>query len=47
MKALLAVQVAPFVGLGIFFLRDGQWRLGLAQVLLAVVQAVIYSGEMA
>ena len=41
---LLAVQVATFVALGLLFLVDGQVRLGVAQILLAAVQAVIYSG---
>lgn len=40
---LLAVQVATFVGLGAAYLLKGETRLGTAQVLLAIVQAVIYS----
>lgn len=43
---VLALQVATFLWLGMHFLLSGQWRLGVAQVLLAAVQAVIYSGEM-
>lgn len=43
---LLTVQVLTFVGLGIVFMTEGQWRLGIAQVLLAAVQAIIYSGSM-
>lgn len=46
-ESVLVVQVATFVLLGLIFLRDGDWRLGMAQVLLAAVQAVIYSGSMA
>ena len=46
MTAILGVQVATFVGLGAMFLAAGDWRLGAAQFLLAVVQAVIYSGSM-
>lgn len=41
---LLGVQVATFVGLGAVFVVRGETRLGVAQVLLAAVQAVIYSG---
>lgn len=40
---LIVVQVCTFVGLGLVFLSSGQWRLGVAQLLLAVVQAVIYA----
>lgn len=47
MRGVLAVQVATFAALGALFLHQGQWRLGVAQMLLAVVQAVIYSGQMA
>lgn len=47
MIVLLAVQVATFVALGVFFVADGQPRLGTAQLLLAAAQAVIYSGRMA
>jgi hypothetical protein len=45
--AVLAVQVGTFVALGGWFFTAGQWRLGLAQFLLAAVQAIIYSGRMA
>jgi hypothetical protein len=44
--SLLAVQVLTFVGLGVTYLALGQWRLGVAQILLAAVQAVIYTGSM-
>lgn len=41
---VLVVQVLTFVVLGVWFLQHHNWRLGVAQLLLAVVQAVIYSG---
>lgn len=44
MTYVLAVQVATFVVLGAYFLAAGNWRLGVAQILLAAVQAIIYSG---
>jgi hypothetical protein len=47
MNAILLIQVASFVGLGILFIAAGQWRLGVAQILLAAVQLIIYSGRMA
>lgn len=43
-KLILWVQVATFVAGGVLFLRDGNWRLGVAQLLLAAVQSVIYIG---
>lgn len=46
MTAVLTIQVATFVALGAMFLAAGDWRLGVAQLLLAAVQAVIYSGRM-
>lgn len=46
-RAILAVQVATFLALGVLFLAAGQWRLGTAQLLLALIQAILYSGEMA
>ena len=45
MTALLSIQVATFVALGGVFLHRGDWRLGTAQLMLAAVQAVIYSGR--
>lgn len=47
MTAILAVQVLTFIALGVMFLGAGEWRLGVAQLLLAAVQAVIYSGRFA
>lgn len=43
---LLVLQVGTFLGLGTHFLASGQWRLGTAQLLLAAVQGVLYTGEM-
>lgn len=45
--AILTIQVATFVALGVHFLTLGDWRLGTAQLLLAAVQGVIYTGRMA
>ena len=42
--ALLAVQVVSFVVIGVWYLTEGNWRLGVSQVLLAAVQGIIYSG---
>lgn len=42
--AVLVIQVATFVALGAYYVSHGNYRLGVAQLLLAVVQAVIYSG---
>lgn len=47
MTAILIVQVLTFIALGTLFLVSGDWRLGAAQLLLASVQAIIYSGRMA
>jgi hypothetical protein len=41
--ALLVVQVATFVILGVMLCAQGQWKLGAAQLLLAGVQGIIYS----
>lgn len=40
---VLGVQVATFFALGGYYLSTGNVRLGVAQLLLAVVQAIIYS----
>jgi len=40
---VLGIQVATFVARGIHLIASGDWRLGIAQLLLAGVQAVIYS----
>lgn len=44
LSLVLAIQDATFAVLGFSFLHKGEVRLGVAQLLLAVVQAVIYSG---
>lgn len=41
---MLWAQVATFVAAGLWFLWHDNWRLGVAQLLLAGVQAVIYVG---
>ena len=41
--AVLAIQVATYLPLGWYFYSTGNWRLCVAQWLLAIVQAVIYS----
>lgn len=46
MTYLIAAQVATFLALGALFIAEGQYRLGVCQCLLAVVQAVLYSGRM-
>jgi hypothetical protein len=40
--ALVAAQAATFVLLAAMFFADGQWRLGAAQLCLAVVTGLIY-----
>lgn len=42
-SALVIVQVATFVGLTAVFIVNHEWRLGLAQLLLAGVQGLIYA----
>lgn len=42
----VGAQLGTFLGLGLIFIFDGQYRLGAAQLLLAVVQAIIYTGKM-
>ena len=41
--AILAVQVLTFVALGLIFLSQGNWKLGTTQLLLAMVQGLMYS----
>ena len=43
-RLILWIQVCTFIACGIWFLNEGNWRLGTAQILLAAVQAVIYIG---
>lgn len=47
LNLVLTIQVATFIILGAMFIASGQTRLGIAQVLLAAVQAVIYTGRVA
>ena len=42
--SVLVVQVVTFITLGVIFIARGDTRLGIAQLLLAAVQAVVYSG---
>jgi hypothetical protein len=44
---LVLIQAITMVGLAYLFYRSGQWRLGTAQLLLAAVTAVLYTGNMA
>lgn len=46
LKVVLAIQVSSFFALGAIFLSQGQWRLGTVQLLLAIIQGVLYSGKM-
>lgn len=41
--ALVILQAATFVGLGIILVAEGDWRLGAAQLLLALVTGLVYS----
>lgn len=41
--ALVTLQAATFVGLGVLLLHQGRVRLGLAQLGLCVVTALVYS----
>lgn len=43
---VLVIQVITFAVLGLLFICENQLRLGFAQLLLAVVQMLIYSGRM-
>lgn len=45
MNWLVWAQAGSFVALGMIFILDGEVRLGVAQLLLAAVQAVIYTGR--
>jgi hypothetical protein len=40
---LLTVQVLTFVAYGALMLARGNWRIGVGQLLLAAVQAIVYS----
>lgn len=45
MNLLVWGQAVSFVLLGVLFIAGGEVRLGVAQILLAAVQAVIYTGR--
>ncbi len=40
--ALMWIMVLSFFGLGICDLRAGEWRMGVASLLLGVVQLIIF-----
>lgn len=40
---LVAAQAATFVGLAAVFFAQGNWRLGGAQALLAVITGLVYA----
>lgn len=40
--ALVVVQALTFVGCALLFYAEGNWRLGTAQALLAIVTGVVY-----
>jgi len=46
MLYILGLQCATFVALGCYFIATGSIRIGIAQLLLCAVQAVIYSGSL-
>ena len=41
-NALLILQALTFLGLGTALLTTGEWRLAVAQYLLAIITVVIY-----
>lgn len=41
--ALIVAQVVTYVGLGGLLVAQGEWRLGVAQLLLAVVQTLLFA----
>lgn len=45
--AVLGAQVVTYLILGVYFLSVGNWRLGVAQLLLAAVQGVLFSDGLA
>lgn len=44
-NVIVYVQAATMVLLGIFFAQEGEWRMAIAQALLAAVTCVIYTGR--
>jgi hypothetical protein len=45
LNIVVGVQAATMIVVGSAFLAQGEWRLGVAQMLLAVVTAVLYTGR--
>lgn len=43
LSIVLAIQVLTFIVLGIVYTVRGDTRVGVAQLLLAAVQAIVYS----
>lgn len=43
MTVLLILQVSTYIGLGSLFLLAGNWKLGIAQLLLAGVQGLVFA----
>jgi hypothetical protein len=41
-SVLVTVQAATMVGLSVVLFAAGSWRLGMAQVLLALVTGLVY-----
>lgn len=42
LRALVIIQIFTFVPAAYIFTKEGDWRLGGAQLLLAFVQGLIY-----
>ena len=40
--ALMWIMVLSFFGLGVCDIRAGEWRLGMASLLLGVVQLIVF-----
>lgn len=40
---LVIVQAVSFFGLGALLVHQGNWKLGVAQLLLGVVTALVYA----
>lgn len=42
LTVLVWIEVVTYLPVGLLFWWNNQWRLALAQILLAIVQALIY-----
>lgn len=42
LRALVVIQIVTFIPASYIFTKEGNWRLGIAQLLLAFVQGLIY-----